>query len=37
MVNIQIATGNTRTETRALMLTYVDLANEMGRTTQSVA
>lgn len=37
MVNIQIATGNTGTETRALMLTYVDLANEMGRTTQSVA
>jgi TP901 family phage tail tape measure protein len=37
MVDIQIATGNTRLETRDLMLSYVDLGKELGRTTQSIA
>lgn len=36
LVDIQIATGNTREETRQLMLTYTGLAKEMGRTTQEV-
>ena len=36
LVDIQIATGNTREETRQLMITYTSLAKEMGRTTTEV-
>lgn len=37
LVDIQIATGQTRSTTRELLIEYNDLADEMGRTTQSVA
>lgn len=37
LVNIQIATGNTRVETREMLKQYSDLATELGRTTQEVA
>ena len=37
LVDIQIATGETRQETHALMLSYNDLADELGRTTSDVA
>ena len=37
LVDIQIATGNTRNETKQLLVEYSDLADELGRTTQSVA
>lgn len=36
LVDIQIATGNTRKETRDLMISYSSLAKEMGRTTVEV-
>lgn len=36
LVDIQIATGNTREETRQLMISYSGLAREMGRTTAEV-
>lgn len=36
LVDIQIATGNTREETRQLMISYSSLAREMGRTTAEV-
>ena len=37
LVDIQIATGNTRNETKQLLIDYSNLADELGRTTQSVA
>lgn len=37
LVNIQIATGNTRVETREMLKQYSALATELGRTTQEVA
>lgn len=37
LVNLQIVTGGTRKETMALLGSYNQLANEMGRTTQEVA
>lgn len=37
LVDIQIATGQTRQQTRELLVEYADLADELGRTTQSVA
>ena len=37
LVDIQIATGQTREQTRKLLVEYADLADELGRTTQSVA
>lgn len=37
LVDIQIATGQTRSATRELLIEYNGLAKEMGRTTQSVA
>lgn len=37
LVDIQIATGETREETKELMRSYNDLADELGRTTQDVA
>lgn len=36
LVDIQIATGNTREETRQLMISYSGLARELGRTTAEV-
>ena len=37
LVNIQIATGQTRKQTRELLIEYSHLAKEMGRSTESVA
>ena len=37
LVDIQIATGQTRQQTRSLLIEYTALANELGRTTKDVA
>jgi hypothetical protein len=37
MVDLQIVTGGSRKEAKALMGTYNDMASELGRTTQEVA